>query len=197
MSLIDSRTGTSISISVNPALRLVHSGDVKVYENLSALRRAFVVHDSRTIEGDVGAIALLRDPGFDPSQQVILKGTSESEGESFAYSDTEAPELKLLRYGTERIDIKATLPSPGYLVLTDAFYPGWQAQIDGAPAPILCADIYFRAVALDAGEHTVTYQYRPRSVFDGLAIGGAAWVGWVIALAMLALQAGRKHRSLV
>ncbi len=197
MSLIDSRTETSISISVNPALRLVHSGDVKVYENLAALRRAFVVHGSRTIDGDVGAIALLRDPGFDPSRQVVLTGTSKSEGKSFAYSGTEASEVKLLRYGAERIEIKATLESPGYLVLTDAFYPGWQAEIDGTPAPILCADIYFRAVALDAGEHTVTMQYRPQSVFHGLAIGGAAWVGWVIALAMLALQAGRKHRNLV
>ena len=197
MSLIDSRTETSISISVNPALRLVHSGDVKVYENLAALRRAFVVHGSRTIEGDVGAIAILRDPSFDPSRQVVLTGTSASEGESFAYSGTEASEVKILRYRAERIDIKATLPCPGYLVLTDACYPGWQAQIDGAPAPILCADIYFRAVALDAGEHTITVQYRPRSVCLGLAMGGAAWLGWVIALTMLALKAGRKHRNLV
>ncbi len=52
----------------------------------------------------------------------------------------------------------------GYLFLSDPFYPGWQAELDGEPVPILRADYAFRAVATPAGSgHTVTMTFRPAS----------------------------------
>ncbi len=61
-------------------------------------------------------------------------------------------------------------PTPGLLVLTDTYYPGWEADIDGTPAPIIKADWAFRAVALPAGTHTVTMTYEPVSVTMGIAV---------------------------
>jgi uncharacterized membrane protein YfhO len=55
------------------------------------------------------------------------------------------------------------MSQPGYLVLTDTHYPGWQATVDGAPAEILVANHAFRAVVLGAGQHIVEFIYRPLS----------------------------------
>jgi hypothetical protein len=195
LSLIDARTGTSRSVSIVPTFRLVHSGDVKVYQNLGALPRAFVVHQARVTGSDAQAVDWLSDPRFDPGQEVLLAPDSASTfSGQYSAPATEGPsETDIIRYDPERIDLQASLETPGYLILTDAFYPGWQAEVDGRPVPILRADVYFRAIALDSGEHTVTFQYSPPSALWGFRVGSAAWLVWVLAVAAATLRAGRKH----
>src|SRR5262249_35761775 len=58
----------------------------------------------------------------------------------------------------------------GILVLTDLWYPGWSAELDGHPVEILRADGCVRAVAVPAGEHHVIFRYRPRSFIAGAAV---------------------------
>ena len=191
ISLVDEGSGASRSLSVDPTYRLVHSGDVKVYEHLGALPRAFVVHQARAVEDDEAALAILRDPAFDPSQEVIL-----ASGGALA-AKAGQPEVEMLSYEPEEILLKARLDAPGYLVLTDTFYPGWKATVDGQPAPILRADIYFRAVPLAAGEHLVAFHYRPESVRLGLGMGLFAWLIWLVAVSILAvaIMASRTGRK--
>ena len=52
----------------------------------------------------------------------------------------------------------------GLLVLHDTYYPGWIAEVDGKSAPILRADILFRAVELPPGTHRVTFRFAPFSL---------------------------------
>lgn len=74
----------------------------------------------------------------------------------------------------ERVVAEITTNSPGLLVLTDLFYPGWIAEEEGRRLPILRADGFFRAVALPAGTHRVTFRYRPFSVLVGAGVSAAA-----------------------
>jgi hypothetical protein len=71
-------------------------------------------------------------------------------------------------------------PSRVWLVACQAWYPGWKAEVDGEPAPLLRANEAFCAVPIPAGTSIVTLRYEPAS----LRIG--AW----IALACVALGAG-------
>ena len=68
------------------------------------------------------------------------------------------------------VQIKARVPAPGYLVLTDTFYPGWRAYVDGIDTPIYQANYLFRAVPLNAGDHEVRFVYRPKSFAVGAAL---------------------------
>jgi len=67
---------------------------------------------------------------------------------------------QILEYSSQRVRFRVKLTEPGYLVLADLAYPGWQATVDGRPTEILRADTIFRAVGLEAGEHTVEFSYR-------------------------------------
>ncbi|MCA0457798.1 MAG: YfhO family protein [Chloroflexi bacterium] len=65
----------------------------------------------------------------------------------------------------------------GVLVLSDQYYPGWEAAVDGQSVSITRAFTALRAVCVPAGEHTVTFVYRPMSLILGLAL---TVVGWLV-----------------
>ena len=188
LTLIDETTGTSRYLSIHPAYKLVHSGDVKIYENREVLPRAFGVYEAVLASDDEDALARLRSPATDPASEVILAESGPLE--ALAPAPDTGPAVRFLAYEAEEVRLEAQFDHPGYLVLTDAYYPGWEAEVDGQPAPILRADVYFRAVALEAGQHQVVFRYRPASVRLGLAISGAALL--VACLAALGLVLGRR-----
>jgi hypothetical protein len=86
------------------------------------------------------------------------------------------------------VTIRAALPAAGWLILADAYYPGWHAAIDGAPIEIQPANAAFRAVKLPAGSHQVEFRYEPQSV----KIGG--WITFVCAVIVIAGLAAVNRR---
>jgi len=176
ITLIEGRTGTHRPLVVSPAYRLVHSGDVKIYENLENLPRAFVVHRARILEAPLEA---MKEEAFDPGQEVIL-----SQGPVGHLEEGKAQDrVSIVSYQPERVKVQAHLGTPGYLVLTDAYYPGWRALVDGRPAKIERADYHFRAVYLEEGEHTIEFVYAPFSFKVGVAISLAS-----LAIVMVGLK---------
>lgn len=165
LSLIDERTRAfqALVISDRGRFRLVHSGDVKVYENLDVLPRAFVVHRARAVQ------AFPAD--FDPTAEIIING------EGLDTVPTGPESVRVTVYEPEHVEVVVELTAPGYLVLTDAHYPGWQAWVDGQEVPIATANLLFRAVYLDAGRHEVEFRFRPPSLYLGAAISLVALMG--------------------
>ena len=181
LSLVDTRTrtGQPLTLSTEGRYRLVHSGDVKIYENLDVLPRALVVHRAEVIADEAAVLARMRDPAFDPTRLVLL-----SAGEAVDASGRGT--AILTRYEPEAIACRVISDAPGYLVVFDTFYPGWEATVDGQPAPILRANGMFRAVPVTPGVHHVELRYRPVSLRIGAwisAVAGAVWVGlWGVVL---------------
>lgn len=138
---------------------------VKVFRLPDALGRAWIVPQGRYTTRDE-MLALLTAPDFDPTAEVLL----EQQASAFPALPP-APRAQhaaiSLQDGHNRVTIQVNLENPGYLVLADTWYPGWQATVDGKPAPLMRANYAFRAVWLEAGEHTVEMTYRPRSVLVG------------------------------
>jgi hypothetical protein len=179
LSLVDTRTrtGQQLTLSTEGRYHLVHSGDVKIYENLDVLPRALVVHQAEVVSDDEAVLARMRDPSFDPARLVLL-----SAGEAIDVSGRS--EATLTRYEPEAISLVVTSDAPGYLVVFDTFYPGWEAFVDGQPTPILRANLMFRAVPITPGEHRVELRYHPATLRIGAWISAAAWVVWVGLLAV-------------
>ncbi len=174
ISLIDERTGTSQALVTAPynAFRRVHSGDVKIYENQNLLERAYVLPAAaaQLVTDRAAALAALRDPAFDPRRTVVIESPGPADGGIPATPVNRAGSAEITAYAPEQVVISATLPGPGYLVLSDANYPGWHAWVDGTPAPVLTANLLFRAVALPAGTHYVEFRFAPDSLRRGIVI---------------------------
>jgi hypothetical protein len=163
---------------------LAFDGDpeVNVYRNLTAMPRAFLVQRATVVASQEEAWTKIHEAGFDPSTSVVLEG-----GPAVAGLDGDpaaSAGVRVLRYEPDRIELAVDSPAEGYLVLSDPFYPGWQAEVDDGPAEILRANYAFRAVAVSAGPHTVTMTFRPGSWYAGLAISLATIASLAVAAAV-------------
>jgi hypothetical protein len=195
MSLIDERTGgfQALVLSDQSRFRLAHSGDVKIYENLDVLPRAFLVHRG-IVAADDAALALMRAAPFDPAAAVVLsqgEGTVLVSGASGDRPPQAGESVRMIDYTPQRVEIEVTAEGPGYLVLTDAWYPGWEATVDREPVPVYRADLLFRAVVVHPGNHRVVFAFQPVSVCVGAGISLAVLFGLVVVAALTLYKARR------
>jgi len=194
ISLIDGRTSASDSLTLDPHLRLVSSGDLKIYENLDWQPRAFIAQSARWVKNDQEALDSIRrglTSGSAVDRVLVLNGDPPPglPAENVV-GDAAKPagQASIAEYQPERVLVRADMARPGYLVLTDSYFPGWRAYVDGQETPVLRANYLFRAVNLPQGAHWVEFRYQPGSFQWGMtislatlglaALGVAAWVFW-------------------
>jgi hypothetical protein len=128
-------------------------GKFKAYENTSSLARAYLVGEYEVIHDDQAILDRLFSPDFDPKVRLILE---EAINEQIFPADGS---VSFLSYTPNRVMLAVETPTPQLLFLSDAYYPDWQATIDGREAKILRADYAFRAVVVPAGNHEVAFDY--------------------------------------
>jgi len=129
--------------------------------------------------------------GFDPRTEVILDQTPSIPPQGALQASAE-----IVRYENTRVTIRASLDASGILVLAESFYPGWNAYVDGKREGILRANLFFRAVALPGGEHTVEFRYEPVSFKIGLVISVTTIFTLIVTTVICVLPKRRKKASI-
>jgi hypothetical protein len=153
---------------------------LSVIRREGALPRAFVVHRWLPDADAAMTRALLLSGATDLTRFAYVEGGPPSP----AGPPPPAIAAEAHRTSPEELTVRvAGLASPGMLVVGEAFAPGWEARVDGAPAPILRADRCLRAVPLEAGRHEVVFRYRPRAWRIGLALAAAGAAALALCLA--------------
>jgi len=138
--------------------RLVHGGDMYVYENTSALPKGICV--DRDL---VGPGFFRRPPGGGPPILNLMAGLDRIES-------LICGRCEIVRYEPERVELEVKAEKDCFLLFQDTYYPGWVADVDGMRQPILKTDLGFRAVQLPAGDHSVVMKFRPMSFKLGLGL---------------------------
>jgi hypothetical protein len=178
------RSWQAIAVDEHPAAYSFLAGGRKelpaytVYENLDCYPRAFVVHHAVRLADRAAVLQQLKTTDF--NSEVLLEGLV-PEGPSVpAPAGVGSEAARILEYWPNRVALEVKATAPGYLVLTDIWFPGWICTIDGEPVTVSRADFLFRAVQVAAGTHEVIFKFAPTSYTWGKRISG-------LALAMIAL----------
>ncbi|MCG3159652.1 MAG: hypothetical protein JMDDDDMK_00666 [Acidobacteria bacterium] len=183
-SLRDETTGVSTPLSAYqfPAERwreLGRFGQVVVYENLRAMPRAWFVDRALPLSpGDeIKTIKTGRipdDAAFDPAREALVEAEC-GDCPGSLNSDAKRGQARITRYEPNRIELATSNPNQGFLVLSEVYYQGWEALVDGALAKIYRTNYTLRGIRVPAGDHKVEFIYRPQSLRRG-AMGAAIGV---------------------
>ena len=193
MTLVDERTGMFVPLlpSDRGRFRLVHSGDVKIYENLDVVPRARLTSNVRKAAGPDEALTILKTAEHIGDLAVVEGGLDFQASEMVGRQDESLAEsADVVVYGPERVEIQIHAERRRLLVLADSFYPGWQATVDGIPTQIFPTNILFRGVIVPAGDHRVVFRYDPPSWRAGLGLSGVGLALWMVLLIVAWFQPG-------
>jgi len=155
----------------------VFDGDpeVNIYLNTKALPRALLIHKAIVASDQEEAFVLIHEPDFDPVSTAVVEG-----GKALDIHPRGNESVDIVAYSPNEMRLDVEVADEGYLVLSEVYYPGWRAYVDGHRIPILRANYAFRAVHLAPGRHMVRLAFEPTSWRVGLTISLATWAGLVI-----------------
>ncbi len=164
LTLLDTRAKVFQQVTLPPFKRIL-SSDIKLYENLDVTPRAYFVidHDVQIADDTASVLDLMRQKGgstreFAPAYVVpnyVPRNSS-------ALLKDPRINVSITNYSAEHVEIQVNASTQaGLLVLSDAYYPGWVATVNGEPAKIYRTNIMFRGVSVPKGESTVVFEFHP------------------------------------
>jgi len=170
----------------DPALRLVshRDGDDQSWRYaLSDAAPRIYLADRIAFAPDVrSALERVARPGFRPGHDAVLLG-----GDQDATADLGTGTIDATTLGRELVRARVSLSVAGFLVVSDSWYPGWSASIDGKPAEIVRANGIVRGVYVPSGRHDMEMRYSPSSFRVGTRIS----LGAAVLLLAIATRASR------
>ena len=144
--------------------------NLRIYKNKLYYPRFFVVNNFQIINNKEEIFARLQSEEFDLRNDLILEESPKVEDLEIKSKDISNEEVRMIKYSPQEIVINAYLKNEGFLILSDAYYPGWKAYINGKETEIYKGNYFFRAVYLPSGKNIVKFTYKPDSFYLGFKI---------------------------
>jgi hypothetical protein len=150
----------------------VGASGLKVYRDDGALPRVRTVHAVRTIPREADLAPAVQDPASDLRNTVLLTGPAPR------LEACEGADRAVIReYTPNQITLDVQLGCTGMVIVSDAWFPGWRADVDGQSAEIYRAYGLIRGVVVGKGSHRLRMTYRPVTLYAG---AGLALLGLLI-----------------
>lgn len=157
------------------------------------LDRAWIVEEVTVMEDDEAALARILSSDFDPGRAAILAAPLPE-----AVGGGGSGPVEWVSYEPDERELRVSTTGPALLVVSENWFPGWVAEVNGAPADVHRANLTLQAVRIpEAGEHTVTMRFTAPTVRQALWISVAAAVVVLVLLASPYMRglAGRLRRQ--
>jgi uncharacterized membrane protein YfhO len=101
-------------------------------------------------------------------------------------------EVKITSYEPHRIELETRHPQPGFLVLSEVYYRGWDAWVDGKKTPVERVNYALRGLAVPPGEHRIEFIFRAPTFRNGALYSA---LGLIALLAGLVAEHNRLKRA--
>jgi Bacterial membrane protein YfhO len=168
-------------------------GSLTLRERTGYLPRAFMVYATRTAQTEDELHAMLQNPDIDLHTTAILEAPLPvSLSPDTAHSAWKAD---ITGYRNNAIELDVTTEQDGLLVLSETYYPGWKATVDGQETPIVRADYCLRALVVPRGTHAVRVWFSPSSFNTGAWITLASVCFCMTGIVLSAIQKRRSRRT--
>ena len=180
-----------------PRPALVHeAGKTRIYLNEGYLPRAFAVPQAQVVADESAVLAALvaNQERLDQLVFLELEGEPPPPDLGTAEGGEWTAEVDITQYSLNEVRLTATLPRAGFVVLSDTFYAGWQARVNGERVPLYRANSIMRGVALPAGTHEVVFTFRPLDFYSGAWVSGLALATSLVGLVVLRLKASKRNQ---
>jgi hypothetical protein len=158
-------------------LHIANNTNQDIYTNAGAVDRAYLVRTATEAATVNEATKRFTDPQFIPGKSVVIEPQDTAKSPVLAAflhtKDTKPVDGTVTITKNEPDDIQLTVNSgkqPSLLILTDTYYPGWVARLDGTETNIYPVNVKQRAITVPSGSHTVTFTFEPKSVSVGIQI---------------------------
>ena len=204
VTLVNSRAESDFRQLQPPPLERVLSSDVKIYRLPEGSGRAYLAAEVQilpdTWQGHEDALRALqagagtvihRGLTNQRSDEDDAARTAQAGGGAGSHHET-GGRVEFVEYSAARVVLEVDAARDAYLILKDAWYPGWQAEVNGSPVEVLRANVMFRAVAVAAGESRVVLRFEPLLWRAALYGGGGVWLA---VLGLLSAGAFRRRRA--
>lgn len=147
----------------------------KVFENLEVFPRAFLAGGLVKTKSRGEFEKYFTDTDFSLRDIVLV-----DEKYYPVFADHSGGEVKIVSYLPNKVELKTVSKQASFLVLTDTYFPGWTATIDGKQTPVHKAYHSFRMIEVPSGEHKVKFEYFPVSFKIGVIVSIIGMMGMVV-----------------
>ena len=169
------------------------SGQQTLVEHTTGLPRAFFVYKIHVAKSDADLLADIQNPTFDYRTTAIL------EKEPATPLPPVAPqpkwEARITNYENNTIVMEATTERDGLLVLSEIYYPGWKAYVDGVETEIYRTNYNLRSLLVTAGSHRVEVRFEPATFRNGMWISLATLLVCALGIVATRKEPGRETNS--
>jgi hypothetical protein len=166
--LVDSLKAPELAPDIARQFDLVYDAEVRIWQNQDAMPRAFLVGAITSVDDEDAALEAISNPAFDPRITAVVEDAPDDTLEPL--DDPATPSVTFDSYDDNDLRLHVQTDFPAFLVLTDTYYPGWKATVDGESAEIYPTDLMFRGIFVPAGDHTIEFSYEPGSFKVGAAL---------------------------
>lgn len=150
-----------------------------VYLNRNAMPRAFIVTELVEANGIDEIRRMLYTFRIEPRRQAMLSGPDLAaiggRGREFAPGT-----VSIKEYGPNKVALTAGMKGTGFVVLSDQYYSGWRAYVDGKETTIFKTNGVMRGVVVPGGEHEIVFKYVPLKFYISAAASALALVVVII-----------------
>ncbi len=153
--------------------------DMKVYENLRALPRVWLVGQVQVVANEYDQLRLIRGEmndaqgrEFDPRQTVLLEpGAADKPwAQRLNQASGVAGTARIVERSNDRLLIETEAAHDALLVLSEMAYSGWQARLDGQAVEWQRVNYILSGVPVAAGKHRVEFFYQPQMIKNGAVV---------------------------
>ncbi|MDP2168480.1 MAG: YfhO family protein [Thermodesulfovibrionales bacterium] len=158
---------------------IAETGSTVIYLNKNVLPRAYPVREVVSVK-DIWEVKRKFDLNeINPSIQALVYGDefSDISRNRFAVGD-----VAIEDYGIHRITVRTDFPKEGFLVLSEQYYHGWKAFIDGKETRIYRVNGILKGVIVPEGRHKVIFKYMPYGLIFSIVLSILIASGIIIAL---------------